>query len=534
MSTQPAGLARPGSVEYWAEHKPNERALCEGARTLTWSEWNEGANRIAEVLSSLGNVGPDDRVAVCTQNRLEWFVSQAAIAKLGALLVPVSHRLTPAEIHYIVADCQARAFIFDAEDVDGMARVWTDQPRSDVRSAVAVAISVMRSHRVDVLSFTEVSKKGPAVARIAQASPRSIVYTSGTTGRPRGVVIGRERSARPREPASPQPQRQLPRPLPAQAANTTGLERNLLGAPLNHAAGQASARATLAAGGCVYIMPRFDAEEALRIIAREKITMTFLVPTMLNRIVNLPKRVLAAHDVSSIRIITTGASPCPQSVKEKVIEHFGNHCLHESYGSTEVGLVSRMLPHDHLRKPGSCGRLLDNVGVRLVDAEGREVAPGALGEIYVKTPLMIARYLNQGAPDELVEGYFATGDVGRFDEDGFLYILDRKKDMIIAGGVNIYPAEIESALREHPDVLDAAVFGIPHPQWGEEVKAVIECIDGRTLSAQELLLFVADKLAGYKCPRSIDFVTEIPRNAAGKPLKAQMRAPYWEATGRAV
>jgi long-chain acyl-CoA synthetase len=539
MSTRAEGSARPGSVEFWAEHKPDERALCESARALSWRAWNDAANRIAEVLSSLGNVGPDDRVAVCTQNRLEWFVSQAAIAKLGALLVPVSHRLTPAEIHYIVADCQARAFIFDAEDVDAMARVWTDQPRSDVPSAVAVAISVMRSHRVDVLSFAEVSQKGPIVTRVAKASPRSIVYTSGTTGRPRGVIIGRERSARTREPAQQQPEQQRaeeqpPKPMPVQAARATGLERNLLGAPLNHAAGQASARATLAGGGCVYIMPRFDAEEALRVIASEKITMTFLVPTMLNRIVNLPKQVLAAYDVSSIRIITTGASPCPQPLKEKVIAYFGNHCLHESYGSTEVGLVSRMLPEDHLRKPGSCGRLLDSVSVRLVDADGREVPQGSLGEIYVRTPLMITRYLNQGIPGELVEGYFATGDVGRFDEEGFLYILDRKKDMIIAGGVNIYPAEIESALREHPDVLDAAVFGIPHAEWGEEVKAVVECIDGHTLGAEELLLFVSDKLAGYKCPRSIDFVSEIPRNAAGKPLKAAMRAPYWQATGKAI
>ncbi|MFI5308388.1 MAG: class I adenylate-forming enzyme family protein, partial [Polyangiales bacterium] len=260
----------------------------------------------------------------------------------------------------------------------------------------------------------------------------------------------------------------------------------------------------------------------------------FLVPTMLNRIVNLPPQVLAAHDVSSIRIITTGASPCPQSVKEKVIAYFGDHCLFESYGSTEVGLVTRMLPQDHLCKPGSCGQLLDGVELKLLDDEGHEVSPGAVGEIYVKTPSMIERYLNQGAPDELRDGFFATGDVGRLDEDGYLYILDRKKDMIIAGGVNIYPAEIENALREHPAVLDAAVFGIPHAELGEQVKAVIECKDGCTVSEPDLLAFVADKLAAYKRPRSIEVVREIPRNPAGKPLKAAMRAPYWQGTGKAI
>jgi long-chain acyl-CoA synthetase len=208
--------------------------------------------------------------------------------------------------------------------------------------------------------------------------------------------------------------------------------------------------------------------------------------------------------------------------------------LYESYGSTEVGLVSRMLPGDHLKKPGSCGRLLEGVEVKIVDPDGKPVAQGQIGEIEVKTPLMIARYLNQGAPDELKDGFFATGDVGRFDEDGYLYILDRKKDMIIAGGVNIYPAEIEAALREHPAVLDAAVFGIPHPEWGEEVKGAVELIEGRALTQEALLDFVRDKLAGYKRPRTIDFVAELPRNPAGKILKAQMRAPYWQASGKAI
>ncbi len=521
---------KPGSVELWALQAPGLRALCQGGRSLSFGEWNDQANRVAQVLSERGEVGPGDRVAVCTQNRIEWFVSQAAIAKLGASLVPVSYRLTPPEIHYIVADCQARAFVFDAEDVEGMARVWTNQPPSDAASAVRVVLSVARSTRGDVLSFAEVAAQGPLVERVAPISPRSIVYTSGTTGRPRGVVQARAQKsdAQPQAAAKPERASAPSRPAP-------GSERNLLGAPLNHAAGQASARFTLAFGGTVFIMPRFDAEEALRVIDREKITSTFLVPTMLNRIVNLPKEVLAKYDVSSIRTISTGASPCPQSVKEKVIAYFGDHCLHESYGSTEVGLVTRMLPQDHLRKPGSCGRLLEGVSVRLVGADGKPVPPGQVGEIHVKTPVMIDRYLNSGAPEELADGYFATGDVGRFDQDGFLFILDRKKDMIIAGGVNIYPAEIEDVLRKHPGVLDVAAFGIPHPEWGEEVKAVVERKQSHpALSEAELLAFTQDKLAGYKRPRSIDFVSEIPRNAAGKALKAQMRAPYWRSTGKAI
>jgi long-chain acyl-CoA synthetase len=526
MSAQPTAAPRPGSVEFWASQAPDQPALREGARGLAWAEWNAQADRVAELLYARAGIGAGDHVALCMQNRLEWFVTQAAVAKLGAELVPIAWRLTPAEVHYIVADCGARAFCFDSEDVDAMSRVWTDQPRGDKPSQVIVALSVSPSDRRDVLSFAKVAEFGKRVPRVAAHSPRSIVYTSGTTGRPRGVVSKRADSSRPAN-GEPRP--------PALASTLGGaVARNLLGAPLNHAAGQASARATLAAGGCVHIMPRFDALEALRIIDREKITMSFLVPTMLNRIVNLAPEVLAAHDVSSIRIITTGASPCPQSIKEQVIAYFGDHCLVESYGTTEVGLIARMLPSDHLRKPGACGRLLENVQVRIVNADGVEVPKGEIGEIFVKTPIMIERYLNEPPPKELVDGFFGTGDVGRFDEDDYLYVLDRKKDMIISGGVNIYPAEIENALRKHPAVLDAAVFGIPHAEWGEQVKAVVECVDGAQLSEAELLAFVADELAAYKRPRSIDFVSEIPRNATGKPLKAQMRAPFWDGTGKVI
>jgi long-chain acyl-CoA synthetase len=506
--------ARPGSVEFWAERTPGKLALREGNRALSWAEWNDAADRIAEVLSSHALIAPGDRVAVCMHNRIEWFISQAAIAKLDAVLVPVSPRLTPAEVQYIVTDSGALALLFDAEDVESMARVWMDPA-----SIVAVVLSVMRSERGDVLSFGHFAGRGKHVARYAVGAPQSIVYTSGTTGRPRGVIT-KETAPRERSEA-------VAAPKTVRTAEGTAFERNLLGAPLTHAAGQASARSTHILGGCVHVMPRFDAEEALRVIDREKITLSFLVPTMLSRIVNLPEQVRAKYDVSSIRMITTGASPCPQPVKEKVIQYFGAHCLYESYGSTEVGVIARMEPADHLRKPGACGTLLEGVTVRLVDDQGREVPAGADGEVLVRTPRMIERYLNEGTPKDLRDGFFAMGDIGRFDADGYLYIVDRKKDMIIAGGVNIYPAEIEDALRKHPAVIDVAAFGIPHPELGEQVKAAVELAEGATLTEAELLTFVASELAAYKRPRSIDFMRELPRNPAGKLLKAELRAPYW-------
>jgi long-chain acyl-CoA synthetase len=305
------------------------------------------------------------------------------------------------------------------------------------------------------------------------------------------------------------------------------LMRNLLGAPLNHAAGQASARATHVLGGCVYIMPRFDAREALAVIHREQITTTFMVPTMLNRIMSLPEEVRRAHAVSSVQLLTTGASPCPQSIKEQVIAYFGAECLVESYGTTEVGIIARMRPQDHLSKPGACGRPIEGVVVEIRDAQGRVLPQGEVGEIFVRTPVMIETYLNEAPPKELVDGFFATGDVGRFDADGFLYVIDRKKDMIIAGGVNIYPAEIEDALRRHPAVLDVAAFGVPSAEWGEEVRAAVELHEGQHVSEAALLAFLGEHLAAYKRPRVIDFLREIPRNPAGKILKSELRAPFW-------
>jgi long-chain acyl-CoA synthetase len=516
-----------GSVEFWAERTPDAPALAEGSRKLSYAQWNAQADALADLLAERAGVGSGDRVALCMQNRIEWFVTMAAAAKLDALLVPISFRLTPSEIHYIAADSGAKALLFDSEQVDALARVWTDEPPSDRKSHVRVALSVMRSAREDVLSFQSVVSQPAREPRVSVRIPRSIVYTSGTTGRPRGVVHGPPRQIE-RTPAERERVEQ------ERKSRMRDVLRNLLGAPLNHAAGQASARLTHYIGGCVYIMPRFDPREALAVIAREQITTTFMVPTMLNRIVSLPDDVRSQYSVASVKVLTTGASPCPQSIKERVIAYFGRQCLIESYGTTEVGIIARMFPDDHLRKPGACGRLIEGVEVEIRDATGSVLPRGDIGEIWVRTPVMIATYLNEAPPKELVNGFFATGDVGRFDEDDYLYVVDRKKDMIIAGGVNIYPAEIEDALRRHPAVVDVAAFGVPHAELGEQVRAAVELNDGARVSEAELLEFLEQHLAAYKRPRAIDFLREIPRNPAGKILKNELRAPFWANTGKQI
>jgi acyl-CoA synthetase (AMP-forming)/AMP-acid ligase II len=283
-------------------------------------------------------------------------------------------------------------------------------------------------------------------------------------------------------------------------------------------------------------MRRFDAEQALELIQRERITSAFLVPTILNPITSLPEEVLARYDLSSMQRLLVGAAPFPFPVKQRSVALFPNPCVYEFYGATETSINTILQPEDQLRKPGSCGRIVPGNEIRILDDEGREVPIGEVGTLYVRNPTLITGYYKkQAATDEcLRDGFFSVGDMARVDEEGFYYIVDRKQDMIISGGVNIYPAEIEVELRQHPAVYDCAVIGVPNAEWGEEVKAVVQLRAGARASEEEIREFLAARLADYKRPRSIGFVDELPYNPSGKLLKRELRNRYWEGTGRAI
>ena len=278
-------------------------------------------------------------------------------------------------------------------------------------------------------------------------------------------------------------------------------------------------------------------EEALQLIEKHRITLWVSVPTMLKRLAGLPKKVLESYDVSSIRAIQTGAAPVPPSLKTWVIEHFGGNVLHEAYGATEVGMIAHLTPEMQEKKPTSSGFPNKHVEISVRGPSGEVLPVGSTGELWIRTPVTIKNYLNAVALDDAtldIDGFFRTGDVGNLDEEGYVYITDRAKDMIISGGVNIYPAEIEASLIKHPAVQDVAVIGIPDEEFGEQVKAFVEVKPGQELSAEELLRFAHDKLASYKRPKSIDIVAELPRNTVGKLLKRELRAPYWENRERRV
>ena len=505
----------PGTPEHWARTTPDASAVVDAEKTLTYGEWDDRANRLASALAGLG-VGPGTRVAVRSRIRHAWFVINRAIGKLGAEQVAVNWRLTPPEARYIVEDSGATAVFYDDPDPRVLADAWRD---------LRLTLVTFGTGDAGVLRYEDLVESGAPDERMSPLTVPLVIYTSGTTGRPKGV-LGADRLG-----ASAESLMAYLISVGSSPPTPPG-SRSLLTMPLHHGAGPGIAFGTHNGGGTVFTLDPFDAEAALRLIDKHRITRWTSVPTMLLRIKALDEDVRGRYDVSSIEALTCGAAPVPQALKEWVIGYFGN-VLWEGYGATEVGMVTFMRPEDQLRKPGSSGRPYDRVEVRIVGDDWSELPAGETGEIAVRTPMVIGRYLGQAplGPETLSEdGFFRTGDVGRLDEDGYLFITDRRKDMIVAGGVNIYPAEIEAVLIEHPDVVDAAVIGIPHEDFGEQPLAFVELRAGADVGEAEIVAFTEGRLAAYKRPRRVEFVDELPRNPIGKVLKTELRAPYW--TGR--
>jgi long-chain acyl-CoA synthetase len=311
---------------------------------------------------------------------------------------------------------------------------------------------------------------------------------------------------------------------------------HLVVGPMYHTMPNAYAAQHLFVGATVVIMPRFDAEECLRLIARERVTTSSMVPAHFIRIIELPPESRAGHDLSSVRKILHAAAPCPPEVKRRIMQVFPPDTVWEFYGASE-GPGTIISPSEWLRRPGSVGRPWPGVTVKVLGDDGRELPAGEVGTIYLST-LGSRKFSYHNAPEKTAAAFrgdfFTVGDMGWLDEDGYLYIADRRTDMVISGGVNIYPAEIEAALLTHPDVVDAAVFGIPDERWGESLHAVVEPRRGTSPRAESLRAWCRERLADYKTPRSVDLVAELPRDPNGKVLKRQLREPFWAGQARSV
>jgi long-chain acyl-CoA synthetase len=488
----PRGLAAVARAD------PGRVALvCGGTRT-TFAALDRAANAVAHACAAVGT-GPGDRVAVVLGNGVEAFAAWYGIARLGASVVPVSTRLTAPEAAYIVGDSGAVAVIHDGS------------PAARAAAADAGAVPLA----VGDLPLAAGADDAPRADYLG-APVTTMSYTSGTTGRPKGIS------------------RPAPAPAPTAPPNPFaafwGLrpdDVHLMCGPGYHMAPAAYAQMSLNEGGRVVIMPRWDATECLRLIETEHVTTAQMVPANFIRILEAD---WAAFDLSSVRKILHAAAPCPVPVKRRIIDVFPPGAVWEYYGASE-GMASVISPEEWLSKPGSVGRPFPGLSVRILDDEGAELRTGEVGAVYISS-FAGQRFGYHNDPDKTDrawrDGYFTVGDLGWLDEDGYLFLADRRTDLIISGGVNIYPAEVETALIEDPDVVDAAVFGLPDERMGQKVHAVVEARPGSPRDAVALLGRLADRLADYKAPRAVEFVDVLPREANGKVVKARLRAERTE------
>ncbi|HKU97444.1 MAG TPA: AMP-binding protein [Vineibacter sp.] len=513
--------ALPGTIEHWAAATPDAIAIIDGEHRLTFTAWNDAANRVAAGLAARGVVR-GDIVVLRTQIRHEWAILSAALGKLGCSLLAINWRLTPAETQYVLGNSGATVFICDDADPSAIVTAFEGLP---IKLAVSIDTPADR-----FVSYAELAASDGA-PRFGAGDPPLIIYTSGTTGLPKGVVMNAREAAKTDRKAA-----EYLQDVAASRPQVAG-DIVMLTLPMHHGAGPAALGGALRQGNRIILMRRFDPAGALALIARHKVTVWTGVPTMYKRMAALPPEELARHDVSSLRLLGVGAAPVPPALKDWIDGYFGAGRLSEGYGATEVGMITHLAPGMHKIKPGSSGLPHKHVDIRIRDDSGADLPAGSVGEIWVRTPATIHQYLNGKTlgPDTLDgEGFFRVGDVGRLDEDGYLFITDRAKDMIISGGVNIYPAEIEAALLKHAAVQDAAVIGIPDDEFGEQVKAFIELKPGARATPEDIIAHAKDHLASYKRPKSVDIVAELPRNTMGKLLKRELREPYWKGRERKV
>lgn len=506
------------AVMFHAAAHPDKEALVEyharGVRRLTWGELDATINRLARALADRGVRG-GGRVALMLPNGSEYLIAQQALARLGATAVQIGYRLKASEIAYILENAQPAVTLVHAEYLAAM-REARAQARN-VGPMIVVDGELAGDGDADAADWER------AIAAAApELPPRTrggdgggvIVYTSGTTGKPKGANRA---------------WKQTGFDSVADLIHQVGIradDRHLVVCPLYHAAAPAFVAIVLALGATIVMMNHFEPEQALELIERERITCTMMVPTMIVRVANLPPEVIAKHDTSSLRWVMSAAAPLATEAARRFMDRFGP-VLWNFYGATETGLVTLAGPRDHVARPGTIGRALRGNEIRLLDDEGHEVAPGQIGELYARNSTLISGYHNnaEATRSSQRDGFFSVGDLGRRDADGYYFLESRKHDMVISGGVNIYPREIEDHLHNHPAVLEAAVIGVPDPEWGETLRAFVVLREGQHATERELIDFCRQSLADYKRPRKVIFLPELPRNPTGKILKRELHEP---------
>ncbi|MFM8564236.1 MAG: AMP-binding protein [Acidimicrobiia bacterium] len=509
-------------------------ALVDEFREVSWSELDERVNRLVNGLRDAG-LSTGDTVAVIVGNHCEYFELAMACAHGGWTYVPVNWHWVADELAYVFADAAAVAVFVDDRFAEATALALRDERSAGVSSVVGIRTGADSPLRSDprFVEFESVVRTGSPDEPTDQMLGGPMFYTSGTTGRPKGV--------RGMLSGGSQMTPDIMKLVAAGFSNFLPIPgRTMLCGPFYHSAQWAFSYLPMIGGSSVVMQHKFDSAGMLELIDRYGCTNVHLVPTQMKRMLDLPDEVKRRFDGSSLTTVWHGAAPCPPAVKRGLIEWLGPKVT-EYYGSTEGSIISTISATDWVAKGGSVGKPLETVEVIVVDDAGQRVAPGAEGTLYFRNKMGtdFTYHNDEGktAAAHLEPGVFTTGDVGYLDADGYLWLSDRKIDMIISGGVNIYPAEIEGVLAVHPAVEDVAVIGVPDEEFGESVKALVQLKDGIMVDeslSSELIAHCRGLLAGYKAPRSVDFVDGIPRTGTGKIQKAPLRAPYWEGHQRRI
>ncbi len=519
----------------FSEEKPDDIALVDDFGSTTWSDFNSRVNQLIHALRDAG-LEQGDTFAVISGNRREYLEAFAAAAHGGWLLVPVNWHLVPEEVAYILQDSGSKALLVDARFIE-LGEKTLEQPERPNLNVVVF----MGPEAADFAEETE----GYAVYEDFLAEQSSdepedqglggpMFYTSGTTGHPKGVRSALSQTGVPVETL-----KMIGDGLSGMLAMPPG-GKSLLVGPIYHSAQWAFSFLPLLTGSSIVMRHKFDEEETLKLIDEHEITNTHLVPTQFTRMLRVDEDKRKAFSGKSLSVVWHGAAPCPPQIKKQMIEWWGP-VISEYYGSTEGSIVTTVNSEDWLTKPGTVGKVVPIMEVMVIKEDGSTAETGESGTLYVKN-LMGSDFEYHNDPEKtanahLEPGVFTFGDIGYLDEDGYLFMSDRKIDMIISGGVNIYPAEIEAVLVDHPVVLDAAVFGIPNDEFGEEVKAAVQLKAGVSPDAnleEDLIAHCKEHLASFKAPKSVDFEEALPRHPTGKLLKRLLRDKYWEGSGRTI
>jgi acyl-CoA synthetase (AMP-forming)/AMP-acid ligase II len=498
----------------YAAERPDRIVMVYAGRDTTVAQLDRRASQVANGLIAEG-LGPQSRIAVLDKNSDVFFETLFGAAKANVVLVAVNWRLAPSEMAYVINDAMTEVLFVGAEFFDAL-----DTIRDELRTVKKIV--ALDGSPADWEPYSAWRDRQRVIDPVVPVDGSDVIvqmYTSGTTGRPKGAQLTHNNLV------------SLLRTALGEWGDWSDQDVNLVCMPVFHIAGSGWALVGFYAGAKNVIVREVVPTEILRVVSEYHVTKTIFVPSVILFLLQTPG--IQEADLSSLKLIVYGASPMPLDLLRRAMATFQCGFGHV-YGLTETtGGIVYLPPEEHDLTGGprlrSCGQPLSHVQLRIVDAEGKVLPPGEIGEIICRSPQNMKGYWN--LPEETArtirDGWLYTGDAGYLDADGYLYIHDRIKDMIITGGENVYPAEVESALFSHPAVADVAVIGVPDDRWGEAVKAIVVKKPGAEVTAEELIAFARQRIARYKAPRSVDFVEALPRNPSGKLLKRELRAPYW-------